>query len=145
MELSDTSNLLAGMELTCSGLNTGRVNTFVASSSTVDITTHGIPNGTMLRFTTITTTTGVVLNTLYYVINSTLNNFQVSATLNGSALTLSNNGSGVFVVYPKIVSINTNVSIITDIPASVTSGFNTLTASVLKRSLAYLKGWTVTG
>jgi hypothetical protein len=76
--------------------------TFQATGSTVTLNNHGLSSGDEISFIVITTTTGISLNTRYYVVNPTANTFQVSATKGGSALTLTNNGSGTYVVYYPI-------------------------------------------
>ena len=53
-----------------------------------------MPNGTPIFFSVVTTTTGISVNTLYFVINATTNTFQVSATKGGAALALTTNGTG---------------------------------------------------
>ena len=75
-------------------LESGAV-TFQDTGDTVTLSNHGFPNGTIVSFTSITSTTGISINTSYYVISSTTNTFQLSSTLGGSALALTTNGSGV--------------------------------------------------
>lgn len=68
--------------------------TFTDTGDTVDLNSHGLSTGTRVWFSTITTTTGISTNTLYYVVNPTTNAFQVSTTSGGSAAALTTNGSG---------------------------------------------------
>lgn len=57
---------------------------------------HGLASGTRVRFTTTTTLpAGLALATTYYVINPTTNTFQVSATLAGAAVDITDAGTGV--------------------------------------------------
>jgi hypothetical protein len=67
---------------------------FLADSDTVVLPAHGLTNGTPINFTSITSTTGVITNFTYYVINATENTFQVADTIGGSALLLVNDGTG---------------------------------------------------
>ncbi len=56
---------------------------------------HGLAAGTRVRFTTADTLPGgLALNTTYYVVNPTLDTFQVSATPGGAAVNITNAGTG---------------------------------------------------
>lgn len=68
--------------------------TFTDTGDTVDLTAHGLINGDTVSFSVITTTTGITINTVYYVVGATANTFQVSLTAGGAALALTNNGTG---------------------------------------------------
>lgn len=75
--------------------------TFQDTGDTVTLNNHGLTNGTPVAFTVITTTTGISVNTTYYVVGATTNTFQVASAAGGSALPLTNNGTGTLVVsYP---------------------------------------------
>lgn len=67
---------------------------FADTGDTVTIANHGRTDGDIVSFTVITTTTGIVTNTKYYVISATQNTFQLSATKLGSAIALTANGTG---------------------------------------------------
>jgi hypothetical protein len=58
----------------------------------------GIPDpladGDLIEFAAITTTTGIAINTPYYVVGRTLTTFQVASTLGGAALPLTLDGTG---------------------------------------------------
>lgn len=71
--------------------------TFQDTGDTVTLNSHGISAGTAISFTSITSTTGISANTLYYVVNPTTNTFQVATSIGGSALALTTNGSGTMV------------------------------------------------
>jgi surface protein len=73
--------------------------TFTDSTDTVNRTAHGYTNGMQVRFFNITTTTGIVNSQFYFVINATANTFQVSATAGGSAIALTNDGTGQLLPY----------------------------------------------
>jgi hypothetical protein len=70
--------------------------TFTDSGDLVTHNTHGLSNGSVVVFQTIVTTTGISVNVRYYVISSTTNTFQVSATYGGSAAVLTSDGSGTY-------------------------------------------------
>ena len=66
------------------------------------VSPHGLSNGNQISFTSITSTTGISTNTLYYVISATSTTFQVASSLGGAALPLTTNGSGTMVRFaPK--------------------------------------------
>jgi len=71
--------------------------TFQDAGDTVTLNSHGLSNGTAISFTSITSTTGISINTLYYVVNAATNTFQVATSVGGSALALTTNGSGTLV------------------------------------------------
>lgn len=67
----------------------------IASPCVVTWNSHGLPNGSTLRFaTTGALPTGLTAGTTYYVINTTTNTFQLSATLSGTAINTSGSQSG---------------------------------------------------
>lgn len=68
--------------------------TFQDTGDTVTLNNHGLQNGQTISFSVITSTTGIAINTLYYVLNATANTFQVTDSKNFSALSLTTNGSG---------------------------------------------------
>jgi hypothetical protein len=80
------------------------------------VSPHGLSNGNQISFTTITSTTGISTNTLYFVISATSTTFQVASTLNGSALPLTTNGSGTMVRFAPKTGIGgvANVTIAAD-------------------------------
>jgi hypothetical protein len=73
--------------------------TFTAATSTVNRTAHGLSNGSIIQFYNILTTTGILSNADYYVINATANTFQVALTANGSAVAMTNDGSATLLPY----------------------------------------------
>lgn len=70
--------------------------TFTDSGDLVTKASHGLSNGNVVVFQTITTTTGITAFVRYYVIGSTTNTFQVAATVGGSAVVLTSDGSGTY-------------------------------------------------
>ena len=73
--------------------------TLTDSGDLVTRTAHGYSDGMIVSFYNITTTTGIVEAQQYYVINSTANTFQISATEGGSAIALTNDGSATLLPY----------------------------------------------
>jgi len=141
---SNTASLAVGMLVLGTGISTSRAVSFQDTGDTVTLNAHGLVNGNIVSFPSITTTTGIVISKPYYVVGATTNTFQVSLTLGGSAIALATDGSGTVAYGSYIQSIITNTSFTLDKPASVT-GTVTLTARILDTSIATLKGWTVTG
>lgn len=76
---------------------------FTAATNTISLTGHGFPAGAITQFYNIVSTTGVVKNRRYYVVNPTANSFQVSATLGGSPIALTNDGSATLLPYKVAV------------------------------------------
>jgi hypothetical protein len=141
---SNTASLAVGMLVLGTGISTAIAVTFQDSGDTVTLNSHGLVDGKIVSFPSITTTTGIVINKPYYVVGATANTFQVSLTLGGSAIVLTTDGTGTVTYGSYIQSIVTNTSFTVDKPASAT-GTVTLTNRILDTSIATLKGWTVTG
>jgi acetylglutamate kinase len=141
---ANTSNLAIGMRVTGTGFDAAIAVTFQDSGDTVTLNSHGLNNGTKVSFATIVTTTGILTNTVYFVINATTNTFQLAATLNGAILPLTTNGSGTMRYPSYITAITPNTSITVSAPAFVT-GTNTLAFRVLDTFHAIGQGWTVSG
>ncbi len=72
--------------------------TFTDAGDLVTLSAHGLSTGTAISFSVITTTTGISINTTYYVIYASTSTFQVASSLAnaqaGTALALTTNGSG---------------------------------------------------
>jgi surface protein len=141
---SNTSSLQVGMQVLGTGVTTAVAVTFQDAGDTVTRTAHGLDNGTIVSFSTITSTTGIAIYAQYYVINATADTFQLSATSGGAAIALTTNGSGNMLYPAYITAITTNSSFQMSAPASAT-GSVTLTARILSTFPATSKGWTVTG
>lgn len=73
--------------------------TTVDSTDTVHATAHGLANGTPVTFATLVTTTGIVKNKLYYVVNAATDTFQVANTVGGARIVLTHNGSGTVTIF----------------------------------------------
>ena len=139
------ASIAVGMQVTGTGtpLTTPRAVTFTDAGDLVNLASHGFSNGDEISFSTITTTTGIISNRIYYVINAAAGTFQIAATLGGIAVPLTNNGSGTMRYRAEVVSINPNVSI-TVSRQMTSSAANSLTFRQLRTGTALLKGWAVT-
>jgi hypothetical protein len=60
----------------------------IGSPGTINITSHGLTNGTMVRINYSTAPTGLSNNTTYYVVNSAANTFNLSTTSGGAAINM---------------------------------------------------------
>jgi surface protein len=148
ISMTNTTGISAGMQITGTGspLTTARAVTFTDAGDLVNLASHGLSNGDEVSFATIVTTTGIVTNRIYYVVNATAGTFQVAATLGGPALPLTTTGtpSGTLRYRTQVVSINPNVSITVSRPMT-SGGANSLGFRQLRTGTAFLKGWLVTG
>jgi surface protein len=146
ISMANTTGIAVGMQITGTGspLTSTRAVTFTDAGDLVNLAIHGLSNGDEVSFATRVTTTGIVINTIYYVVNATAGTFQVAATLGGPALALTTNGSGTLRYRTEVVSINPNVSI-TVSRRMAAGGANSLTFRQLRTGTALLKGWAVTG
>jgi surface protein len=144
--MANTTGLATGMQVTGinTSLTTGRAVTFTDAGDLVNLTAHGLSNGDEVSFSVITTTTGIVINTIYFVVNATADNFQLASTLGGSALPLTTNGSGTIIYNSTIVSITPNTSVTMSRPMAGGSA-QTLSFRQLGTYKAILKGFTVSG
>lgn len=115
----------------------GAVVTFTSSGNLVTLASHGLSNSNVVTFSSIVTTTGIVTNTNYYVISATTDTFQLSS--NGTtALTLSNDGSGVL--------NNSNSSFLVTYPVSATPPTVGSWCNITGNSSSLYNGYvTVTG
>jgi surface protein len=143
--MANTVGVTTGMICLGTGLSPGSYSvTFDDATDTVGLTAHGLANGTKVAFNAITSTTGIALNTVYYVVNTAANTFQVSATLGGAALPLTTNGTGSvrYTIYVSSVTANSSITI-TAKPYS--TGATTATIRPVDIGPALLKNWTVVG
>jgi hypothetical protein len=70
--------------------------TFTDVGDLVTATAHGLANDDTVIFETIVSTTGIVVDTTYWVVNKAANTFQVAATQGGAALALTTDGTGTY-------------------------------------------------
>ena len=79
----------------------------VASPAVVTLPTgFELSNGTAITFTANgALPTGLTVGTIYYVVNSSSNTFEVSTTLGGSPINTSGAGSGIFFISPRGIDL----------------------------------------
>lgn len=78
--------------------------TLTDAGDLVERTAHGYIDGMQVQFYRIIATTGLTEAQVYFVVNATANNFQVSTTEGGTALALTTNGSASLLPY-KIATV----------------------------------------
>ncbi len=83
--------------------NTNAPVTLVDAGDLVQRTAHGYSNGMTVSLYNIVTTTGVTAGQIYYVINATANDFQVSATSGGASLPLTGDGTATLLPYKQAI------------------------------------------
>ena len=144
----NTTGIAVGMQITGTGspLTTAIAVTLTDAGDLVNLASHGLSNGDEVSFAAVNTTSGIVTNRIYYVVNAAAGTFQVAATLNGPALALTTDGSGTLRYRTEVVSIIPNVSITVSRPmtSSGANRWNSLTFRQLRTGTALLKGWAVT-
>ena len=140
-----TSSLVVGMQVTGNNtaLTTAVACTFQDAGDTVTEVGHGLSNGDEVSFATIVSTTGIVINNIYYVVNAAADTFQVATTPGGAARPLTTNGTGTLRYRTSIAAIGAG-TITLSRPATAT-GATTLSFRFLKTGTALLKGWAVSG
>jgi hypothetical protein len=141
--LTDTSNLVVGMQVTGTGISTGRTAEFAAATDIVTLTAHGFSNGKKVAFSSLTTVTGFNVFVIYYVINATTDTFKLSLTPGGAAIDPTVDGAGVIIYQTLVTNINPGVSVTVDTPFSASP-----TSAVfrnLNTQFAVMKRWVVTG
>ncbi|AFM14722.1 Ig-like domain-containing protein [Turneriella parva] len=95
---------------------------FTDAGDIVTLNGHGMSNGTPVTFSTIDLTTGVSINTTYYVVNSAANTFQLASLPGGAVLPLTTNGTGILRTPIQLATAVSNSS--GNYTVSVTSNTN---------------------
>lgn len=90
-----TANRVTALEFYSNTLAAGIACTFQNAGDTITKNGHGLANGTKLMFSAGGGALPAELNiyTVYYVVGTALNTFQVSLTLGGAAITLNSDGN----------------------------------------------------
>lgn len=122
------------------GLGTEVTATFDNTTDVITAVAHGLANGTAMFLKNFggALPTGLSPNTLYYVVNQTVNTFQLSATLGGAAINFTTNGTGTntystaFKVSDLrgVAPIGVGTRVVTFIFDATVGGVNTATDSI---------------
>ena len=107
--------------------------TFTDVGDLVTRTAHGYTDGMQVQFFNIVTTTGLVEGQFYFVINATANTFQVADTTGGTAVAITNNGTGqllpyriaVVTVTPQPAQTITQINLAEKYPGTSPFGYST--------------------
>jgi len=91
-----TANRLIFLQFMYGTQNTGVTCTFTNATEKVNKVAHGLTNDTKIMFSNTggALPTGFVNYIVYYVVNKNNDDFQVSLTIGGAAVTISDDGSG---------------------------------------------------
>lgn len=119
------------------GQRSGTVTITVASPGVVSFTAHGAENGTPVVFTTTgVLPTGIVAGTVYYVVSTSANAFDVAATVGGSPINTSSSQSGTHTAtFGGSGLLNgTGTPAVGDTITGATSGATAVVKAVLLRS-----------
>lgn len=96
------------------GYGTGATFTANATTDIITATSHGLSNGNrVLLDSTTTLPAALSAHTIYYVISATTNTFQVSTTVGGSAVNITDTGTGTHSFYTtfKVVDRRSRVAV----------------------------------
>jgi imidazole glycerol phosphate synthase subunit HisF len=143
--MANTTGIAVGMQIAGIGspLTTTITVSFTDAGDVVTLNNHLLQNGDEVSFATVVSTTGIIADRIYYVVNRTANTFQVAATLGGPVLPLTTNGTGTLRYRTEVLSITPNTSITVSRPMT-SGGANSLVFRQLRTGTALLKGWVVT-
>ena len=108
--------------------------TFSDTNDTVTLNTHGLTEDQKVKFTSITSTTGITTGVVYYARELTLNTFKLSTARGGTAINLVTDGSGTIQFEDRLES-QTNP----DIYSSIDNVQFTIGVHDIKRSVATLR------
>lgn len=101
-------------------------NGFFNSGNTITVTGSSFANGTPVVFSGGSLPTGMTAGTVYYVISQSGATFQISASVGGSAVTLSTNGSGFCATTnpwnPHVVSLRNATGLVAEVDVRNTDG-----------------------
>jgi len=129
-----TGQFKKGTRISCLGTTFTSVTSTIASSLFTK-TAHGIPNGTPVVLTGLSTTTGVTNSQLYYVTATAANTFQLAATPGGAAITLGGTADSsitvVSTVYGAVASSSYNSGTTTTTVNLISTGDYSLTNNTI--------------
>lgn len=81
--------------------NTAAFTTDFATDDKLDVATHGFKDGAIVQVTTSAADlpAGLAINTLYYIVNGTTNDFELSLTEGGAAVDITDDGTGTHTIH----------------------------------------------
>jgi hypothetical protein len=119
--VTDTSGIAVGDYVSGVGCSSGQAATTQDTGDTFTISSHGAPNGTPFHLTALATSTGVAINTVYYVVGTATNTFQAALTPGGAAIAITTNGTATVVFHRQVAAITTNTNVTLSVIASATA------------------------
>jgi surface protein len=145
--MADTSGMAVGQFVTGTGtgITTGVSVASDVSAETLTLNDHGLADGTRVAFSALSSTTGILTWTIYYVVNAATNTFQIALTPGGDPINLTGSNATLTMRYPSyITAIDPGVSITLDTPAATNQTSTSLSFRALDSSTALMKNWAVT-
>lgn len=152
--MANTVGVLVGTYLYGVGITTGITVTFTDSTDRVSYTNSpsavGVQNNDSVMFTSISGTTGIVINTQYFVVNRSSASFQLSATSGGAVLPLTTNGSGVMnvggaTISNQVVTVNANANVVINGATGLNGNAVVFSSRALNQNYLTTKNWTLSG
>lgn len=99
-----------------------------AGDDKIDVTAHGFSDGDRVHVaTTGTLSTGLTAGILYFVVNKTTNDFEVSTTFGGGAVGISSAGAGTQFVHLVPPTVSDDLSVGNELTIDLTTDFSTYT------------------
>jgi hypothetical protein len=115
VEATTVDNIRASYLLTDARINGAATQTFtatIASPAVITCNGHGLRNGDTVIFTTTgALPTSLTANTQFFVINAAANTFQVSASLNGTAVNSSGSQSGTHTLHSHAKNVSVTLAL----------------------------------
>ena len=115
VEATTVDNIRASYLLTDARINGAATQTFtatIASPAVITCNGHGLRNGDTVLFTTTgALPTNLTANTQFFVINAAANTFQVSASLNGTAVNSSGSQSGTHTLHSHAKNVSATLAL----------------------------------
>ena len=140
--MASTASLATGMEVTGTGVSDALACTIEPAADTITITGHGIPDGTPVSLATLVTSTGIAVNTIYYVRDSAANTLKLALAAGGAAIDITGSDGSGTLRRPMLITDVQADHVHVSSPCSA-SGTVTVVATALLRWKALLKAWTV--
>lgn len=100
--------------------------TFTDTGDLVTSAGHGLSNGDTVIVSLLTSTTGITVDTRYFVISATADTFQLSTSYGGTAVALTTNGSGTLVSGTSMGNMFQNCFSLISVPLFNTASVTTM-------------------
>lgn len=141
--VTSTTGMIAGRAFAAVNLGNTAIACTNTPANTVTKVGHGLPNGTKIVFSSITTGVGVYVRTIYYVINAAADTFQLAVVSGGTAISFSFSAAS-YLFYNSIVSVDSGTTLTVAVPATASGATTVAVYPITQVRDAQLKGWTIT-